>query len=53
MLGEDSNNSESDDESNDVDVAEADLEEINFISFDQEMPSLEDSFSDEDDELDD
>ena len=51
MLGEDSDNSESDDESSDVD--EADLEEIRSTLFDQEMPSSEDSSSDEDNELDD
>ena len=50
MLGEDSNNSESDDESRDVD--EAHLEEIRSTLFDQEMPSPEDSSSDEDNELD-
>ena len=51
MLGEDSDNSESDDESSDVD--EADLKEIRYTLFDQEMPSPEDSSSDEDDERDD
>ena len=53
MLGENSDNSESDDESSDVDVDEADLEEIRSTLFDQEMPSPEDSSSDEDNELDD
>ena len=53
MLGEDSDNYVSDDESSDAEVEEADLEKINFISFDQEMPRPEDSSSDEDDELDD
>ena len=53
MLGEDSDYSESDDESSDADVEEVDLEEINSILSDQEMPSPEDSFSDEDNELDD
>ena len=52
MLSEDSDNSESDDESSDADVEKADLEEINCISSNQEMPSPEDSSSDEDDELD-
>ena len=51
MLGEDSNNSESDDESSDVDVDEADLEEIRSTLFDQKMPSPEDSSSDEDNKL--
>ena len=53
MLGEDSDNSESDDVSSDVDVDEADLEEIRSTLFDQEMPSPADSSSDEDNELDD
>ena len=53
MLGEDSDNSESDDESSDVDVHEADLEEIRSTLFDQEMPNPEDSSSDEDNKLDD
>ena len=53
MLSKDSDNSEFDDESSDADIAEADLEKINYISFDQEMPSPEDSTSNEDDELDD
>ena len=53
LLGEDSDNSESDDESSDVDVDEADLEEIKSTLFDQEMPSSEDSSSDEDNQLDD
>ena len=51
MLGEVSDYSESDDESNDADVAEADLEEINSILSDHKMPSPEGSFSDEDNEL--
>ena len=53
MLGEDSHNFESDDESSDADVQEADLEEINSIVSDQEISSPEDSSSDEDNELDD
>ena len=53
MLGEDSDNSESVDESSDVDVDEADVEDIRSTLFDQEMPSPEDSSSDEDNELDD
>ena len=53
MLGEDSDSSEPDDESSDADVEEADLEEINSISSDQEMPSTEDSSSDKVNELDD
>ena len=53
MLGEDSDYSESDDENSDADVEEVDLEKINSILSDQEMPSPEDSFSDEDNELDD
>ena len=52
MLGEDSDNSESDDESSDADFEEADVKEINSILSDQ-MPSPEDSSSDEDNELDD
>ena len=50
MLGEDSENSESDDESSDADFEEADLEEISSILSDQ-MPSPEDSSSDEDNKL--
>ena len=53
MLGKDSDNFESDNESSGADVEEADLEEINSILSDQEMPSPEDSSSDEDNELDD
>ena len=53
MLGENFDYSESDDESSGADVEEADLEEINSILSDQETPSPEDSFCDEDDELDD
>ena len=57
MLGlcwrENSDNSESDDENSDADLEEADLEEITSVLSDQEMPSPEDSSSDEDNELDD
>ena len=53
MLGEESDNSESNDNSNDANVEETDLENINFISFDQEMLRPEDSSSDEDNKLDD
>ena len=53
MLGEDSNNSESDDESSDVDVDEADLEEIRSAIFDKEVPSPENGSSDKDNEFDD
>ena len=53
MLGENSDNSKSDDESSDVDIDEADLEEIRSTLFDQEMPTPEDSSSDEDNEIDD
>ena len=50
MLGKDSDNSESDDESSDAVFEEADLKEINSILSDQ-MPSPEDSSSDEDNKL--
>ena len=45
MMGEDSDDSKSDYESNDADVEEANMEKINSISSDQEIPSPEDSSS--------
>ena len=53
MLGENSDHSESDHGSSDAVVEEADLEEINFILSDQEMLGPKDTFSDEDNKLDD